>query len=65
MGILAKLMKILHNEEAVEKVDTCIRETQRLIKEQVEMRDRLDKVSATLDGEEDWFITFHRKKGVP
>lgn len=58
MGLLKKYL----NRGEVRPGRECIRHAQEIIKEQTEIRARIDRVAATLDGEDGWFLTLERKE---
>lgn len=38
----------------------CIQEANKISQEQVALRERINKIEATLNGEEGWFLSFQR-----
>jgi hypothetical protein len=61
MGLIKSLVRLVIAKEETRPMDECIKNTQELIREQGEMQDRLDKVAATLDGEDGWFLTLEKR----
>ena len=63
MGFLKKLRLTMRKEPLINGADECIKMAQKIIADQKDMSERLDRVAATLNGEGEWFLTFARREG--